>query len=150
MCLNRKNIEIKIFVVVDGNSILYIGLSFEMCNFFSHQILVRFWISEQTFFSKLSCYVSENCEKSSMRVMKPEEATRLSGRERPQFLLVPGRTLGIRDWCSLQGENVSKMSRQKHLETLGFEGFKALGFESLRACELKSFRAQGLSKSLRA
>ena len=81
--------------------IVYIGLSFEMCNFFFTSDSSSVLDFRADFFSKLSCYVSENCEKSSMRVMKPEEATRLSGRERPQFLLVPGRTLGIRDWCSL-------------------------------------------------
>ena len=85
MCLFRKKFEIKIFVVV---VIVYISVSLEMCNFFRIRFLFGFRFQSRLFFSKLSCYVSENCEKSSMRVMKPEEATRLSGWERPQFLLV--------------------------------------------------------------
>ena len=72
----RKKFEIKIFVVV---VIVYISVSLEMCNFFRIRFLFGFRFQSRLFFSKLSCYVSENCEKSSMRVMKPEEATRLSG-----------------------------------------------------------------------
>ena len=78
MCLFRKKFEIKIFVVVV--IVAYISLSFEMNNtFFRIRFLFDFRFQSRLFFSKLSCYVSENCEKSSMRVMKPEEATRLSG-----------------------------------------------------------------------